>query len=162
MSCPRIPRSSGQTKTLSAHPWSSWLKSYLCSLTLFPYSTKLVDFLSPHNPVLLLKKTTSSVSMKINKAWSLQSAIDWVSGWQVTCFWGKEETQNSSPCSQKSCKNNLEMFVSALFGWNQMLAEAEAKSAAHAFLIHTDTHSEPCRENRDVGSSPSTGNQVLY
>lgn len=78
--------------------------------------------------------------MKINKAWSLQPAIDWVLGWQVACMWGKEETQISSLISQISYKNNLEMFVSALFGRNQMLSEAEAKSAAHAFSIHTDTH----------------------
>lgn len=132
----------------------------------FPYGTKLFDFLSPHSPVLLLKKTNSSVSIKINKARSLQPAIVWILGWQVACMWGKEGTQSSSPCSQKSCKNNLEMFVSALFGWNQMISEAEAKSAAHAFfttLIHTLNH-VVLRENRCGKQSIifTTGDKVLY
>lgn len=60
-------------------------------------------------------------------------------------FGRKREHKVSLSVLKKTCKNNFEIFISAVFGWNQMLSEVRAtlQLVAHVFFIHIDKRSQP-------------------
>lgn len=131
----------------------------------FPYGIKLIDFLSPHSSVLILKETTSSVSMKINKSWSLQSAIVWVLGWQVACMLGKREHKVPLPLVKNHVKITwkcLLLLYLVEIRCSQKLKLNQQPMHFSSTWIHTLSHTV-LRENRCGKQSIffTTGDKVL-